>query len=797
MSMFAKHTATKVVTMFIQYCDPSEPFIPITEWEIDDHMQQDNNTNVDDDDYLRNPLLENEHVGVDDEAMYLEGEPINHLSMVVPSEKEQDKDFVPEDDSEDDSEDEGGSEVEIEEDEELVGHEATHIPNFEYDREDPPMAEGSTYPSMNEFKLALSMHAVKHEFEFKTDKSSPYRFRAHCRRKDLDKCPWRIYASTMDDQRTVKVRKNRCAHECSSTRRKKKVKNATKHWICEKVKDFLIDDATLKAKALQKKIKERYKVHIHYKRVYMGRILALNQLYGDWDEALIIYIVNIDHYTINGKIRFRRMFFALKPCLDGFLNGCRPYLAVDSTFLTGRFKGRLATLRQTNDNWIWFMNQVRRAIGCPRGLAIHSDAGQAVMSGIGEVFPEAEKRECMFHLVNNFKKQHRGKVFDDHLWAAAYSCNPYLFEKHWHAMEKEKPAATNYLRQFHTRLWTRSQFSPFCKVDYVTNNLAECLNNWLKHFKSLNLDDLMDKIRQLLMIKWNQRRKSRELSLEVDECSEEVAEVTAMGESGFRFVVNLEEKTCSCRKWQVCGIPCKHALAFITSLPNASIEDYVHEYYHIDKFRAAYHQLIPAMPDKSQWPKSTHGFHLYPPSLKATTGRPKTERYKGCSENKKKKGMHQCPICKDYGHHWHRCKKGNPEDIAAMMAIRGPPKKKAKTTQSAQSSIVATEDDAPAASMSFPPSQSLETTSKTNGSHGNSNSGPSKRRMSRSGSNQPETIAVDRPPLKKATATRKKKDKPKASIPMLPFDSPAMGTRSKRVDPASPAMSTRSKRRLS
>ncbi|WVZ72592.1 hypothetical protein U9M48_021025 [Paspalum notatum var. saurae] len=637
---------------------------------------------------------------------------------------------------EDDSEDEGGSEVEIEEDEELVGHEATHIPNFEYDREDPPMAEGSTYPSMNEFKLALSMHAVKHEFEFKIDKSSPYRFRAHCRRKDLDKCPWRIYASTMDDQRTVKVRKNRCAHECSSTRRKKKVKNATKHWICEKVKDFLIDDATLKAKALQKKIKERYKVHIHYKRVYMGRILALNQLYGDWDRSFDnLYrlkaqietcspgsIVNIDHYTINGKIRFRRMFFALKPCLDGFLNGCRPYLAVDSTFLTGRFKGQLATASavdghnwlypvcfgvfdsETNDNWIWFMNQIR----------------------------------------------------------------------------------------------------------------------------------------QLLMIKWNQRRKvakkwegrvlphiihklneqSRELSLEVDECSEEVAEVTAMGGSGFRFVVNLEEKTCSCRKWQVCGIPCKHALAFITSLPNASIEDYVHEYYHIDKFRAAYHQLIPAMPDKSQWPKSTHGFHLYPPLLKATAGRPKTERYKGCSENKKKKGMHQCPICKDYGHHWHRCKKGNPEDIAAMMAIRGPPKKKAKTTQSAQSSIVATEDDAPAASMSFPPSQtldstskikgkqidsisggskcqSLETTSKTNGSHGNSNSVPSKRRMSRSGSNQPETIAVDRPPLKKATATRKKKDKPKASIPMLPFDSPAMGTRSKRVDPASPAMSTRSKRRLS
>ena len=36
-----------------------------------------------------------------------------------------------------------------------------------------------------------------------------------------------------------------------------------------------------------------------------------------------------------------------------------------------------------------------------------------------------------------------------------------------------------------------------------------------------------------------------------------------------------------------------------------------------------------------------------------------------------------------------------------------------------------------------------------------------------------------------------------AAIPMLSLESPAMGTRSKKMDPASPAMSTRSKRRLS
>jgi hypothetical protein len=74
-------------------------------------------------------------------------------------------------------------------------------------------------------------------------------------------------------------------------------------------------------------------------------------------------------------------------------------------------------------------------------------------------------------------------------------------------MEAARPAATNYLRQYHKKLWTWSQFLTICKVDYVTNNLVESFNNWIKPHKSMNLDDLMDKIRQMVMTKWHQRRK--------------------------------------------------------------------------------------------------------------------------------------------------------------------------------------------------------------------------------------------------------------------------------------------------
>ena len=77
------------------------------------------------------------------------------------------------------------------------------------------------------------------------------------------------------------------------------------------------------------------------------------------------------------------------------------------------------------------MERLKEAIGTPVGLTFSTDSGQAVMNGVSEVFLQAEHRECMYHLVQNFKKRYSGKTFDDHLWQYAYSWNPYMFEKHY------------------------------------------------------------------------------------------------------------------------------------------------------------------------------------------------------------------------------------------------------------------------------------------------------------------------------------------------------------------------------
>ena len=76
------------------------------------------------------------------------------------------------------------------------------------------------------------------------------------------------------------MKKNPRRHTCSSARRSKVVKNATKFWICDQVKNWLMEDSSLKAKELQRRIKDKHKVEVPYKRVHAGKELAHNILFG-------------------------------------------------------------------------------------------------------------------------------------------------------------------------------------------------------------------------------------------------------------------------------------------------------------------------------------------------------------------------------------------------------------------------------------------------------------------------------------------------------------------------------------
>ena len=100
----------------------------------------------------------------------------------------------------------------------------------------------------------------------------------------------------------------------------------------------------------------------------------------------------------------------------------------------------------------------------------------------------------------------------------------------------------------------------------------------------------------------------------------------------WRYTIDLKERTCTCRHWQVTGLPCTHALCIITSFRGYNIEYYVHEYYSLPKFKKAYEKYVKPMIDRKQWPKMDPRFKLWPPILKRATGRPRERRYKSIAE---------------------------------------------------------------------------------------------------------------------------------------------------------------------
>nr|XP_034569455.1 uncharacterized protein LOC117833969 [Setaria viridis] len=556
-----------------------------------------------------------------------------------------------------------------------------------YDKDHPKMDLGTMYPSMDEFRLAVRQFAINEEFELGTEKSSKERFRGFC--KSSEECPWRIVGRRQANEKTIKVTFLVDQHDCISSSRVKTITPSQK-WVASKAVSIIRNIPNIGAIELQKKLQDEYSITIPYDTVWRGKEKALAEVYGKWEESFeMLYrwkaevlkrspgsVVEIEVLEIDGKVYFHRFFCALKPCIDGFLEGCRPYLGIDSTALNGRWNGHLASATavdghnwmyplaygfiasEIGDNWTWFMNQLKNAIGDPPLLAVCTDACKGLEKAVKEVFPNVEQRECFFHLMKNFVKRfHRfGQMYP-----AARAYREEVFIKHMESIFKESNAVWLWLKEYHNLKWMRCAFNPEIKCDYVTNNVAEVFNNWIRDIKDLPIAELADKVREMIMGLWRKRRRIGERlmagrilpgvmvqlrantrglgHLKVVESANWSAEVWDNSNNCERHIVKLNQKTCTCLEWQHTGKPCEHVLAFVTSQKRVDLEQFVHEYYSVDRFKAAYGREIEPMTGKSQWPQVQLPFVVSAPLAKRNVGRQRKLRIKGCLEGgHKKKG---------------------------------------------------------------------------------------------------------------------------------------------------------------
>jgi hypothetical protein len=96
--------------------------------------------------------------------------------------------------------------------------------------------------------------------------------------------------------------------------------------------------------------------------------VALEQIHRKYEESFQLLfnwaaeieksspgsLVEIELEKVEKKQRFRRIFVALKPCVDGFLHGCKPFIGVDASCLYGKYRGQLASATGVDGhNWLY------------------------------------------------------------------------------------------------------------------------------------------------------------------------------------------------------------------------------------------------------------------------------------------------------------------------------------------------------------------------------------------------------------------------------------------------------------
>ncbi|KAH7863977.1 hypothetical protein Vadar_024284 [Vaccinium darrowii] len=271
----------------------------------------------------------------------------------------------------------------------------------------------------------------------------------------------------------------------------------------------------------------------------------------------------------------------------------------------------------------------------------------------------------------------------DILGKAARATNVPAFRTAMDEMKKADPNAYKWLCEMPPLNWSRSHFSTFPKCDILLNNLCESFNSSILIARDQSIITMLERIRHILTDMVVKRREAMEqckgeicpkIYKLVEKLKGQVGEYLTKftGNNKFevsgstrQYKVDLEHKICGCRRWDLNGIPCVHAVAAY-SLFDKDPLDHVHQCYSKETYLKTYTNMLAPLNGKELWTTATTQ-QMLPPDVCRRSGRPKKVRRREPKEQPidnpdptrlgRKGSKMRCSKCGVLRHNKSRCRK--------------------------------------------------------------------------------------------------------------------------------------------
>ncbi|XP_008223227.1 PREDICTED: uncharacterized protein LOC103323046 [Prunus mume] len=270
------------------------------------------------------------------------------------------------------------------------------------------------------------------------------------------------------------------------------------------------------------------------------------------------------------------------------------------------------------ETWSWFCQLLAEDLGIEnsRGYVFITDKQKGLIDAVHDHFPNAEHRHYLKHLEANFLLAgHKGLVLKLQMEKIARSTTIPWWDAEMKKMRQLNQAAFDWVAVLDPSQWCRAHFKTHSKCDILLNNMCEAFNGVL-------VEDFG------ILEKTKKESAWCILKLVGDSLYE------VKNHDGSQVVVDLAMHCCSCRRWDITGILCKHACAAIGQL-NRDLIAYVDACYKKKAFMRVYSPMVHPMTSEDLWPKC-HRPPLMPPLYHKQPGRQKKKRMRSAGEQPSK-----------------------------------------------------------------------------------------------------------------------------------------------------------------